>query len=250
MKKFLLLVLVSLPIFKSLSQTSLVITSLEEKDQKLYIKYDILNYKQEDLFNVYVELTKSDGKIVRPVHVKGDIYKKRPGLKGGEIIWDLAADDIFINEDVDIQIGADVSVDISYFKYSNLMLTSTLLPGSGLSKIEKKKPYLLMSVLGYGALGTSAYFYTQALSKQTSYEDERDPVKRNKFKDEVNDNLLNAQIAGISAAGVWLINYGLFNAKWFKKKKEKENMNSQKLSFYTNYNPWLKGSVFTLKYQF
>jgi len=144
------------------AQVDIIITKLKEIGQKLVITYDIENYNDEDLFNVFVELTTSDGKVISPQNVEGDINKNLIGGINYKIIWDLAADSIYLDENVEIQLGADITVDIAHFKYSSLMLSSTLLPGLGLKKIERKKSYLIMSALGYVGLGVSTYFYTQS----------------------------------------------------------------------------------------
>ena len=232
------------------SQPELLITKLKEKNQNLIITYDILNYNQEDLFNVYVEIITSSGDILRPNHVKGDINKKLAGDTDYQIIWNLAADNIFINEDIDIQIGADMSIDLSYFKYSSLMLSSTLMPGIGLKKIERKNPYLILGTLGYVGIGASVYFYIQGQKSFTDYEVEKDPVVRDEFYDQANKNNQNAKIAGISAAGIWLINYLWFTTKWSKKKNETASVFNRNFGFYANYHPVLKKPMFTLAYQF
>ena len=234
----------------SFAQTELLITNIEEEDQKLIVNYDIINYNKEDLFNVYVQIITNTGNIIKPKNVTGDTNKKLIGKKGYRIIWNLAADSIFINEDIEIQIDADVSVDVSYFKYSSLMLSSTLLPGMGLSKIEKKKSYLLMSVLGYCGIGASVYFYTQGYQSQTNYEKELDPIKRNELKSLTKQNIQNAKIAGISTAGIWLLNYVWFTSKWKKRKKETASVFNRNLNFYANYHPGLKKTMFTLSYRF
>ncbi len=232
------------------SQPELVITNLKERNQKLIITYDILNYNQEDLFNVYIEIITSSGEIIKPNHVKGDINKKLSGDTDYQIIWDLAADNIFINEDIDIQIGADMSIDLSYFKYSSLMLSSTLLPGMGLKKIERKKTYLIIGALGYVGIGASIYFYMQGQKSFTNYEAEKDPVLRDEFYDQANKNNQNAKIAGISAAGIWLINYIWFTTKWSKKKNESTFGFNKKLGFYANYSPKFKKTMFSINYNF
>lgn len=248
--KFLILLFFITNTYFSFAQTELVITNIEEKEKKLIVTYDILRFKKEDLFDVYVQIITPSGNIIKPKNVTGDTNKKLPGKNGYKITWDLAADSIFINEDIEIQIGANVSLDISYLKYSSLMLSSTLLPGAGLSKIEKKKSYFLMSVLGYCGLGASVYFYSQAYQSQTNYENEFDPVKRDELKRLTKQNIENAKIAGISTAGIWLINYIWFTSKWRKKKKETASTFNKGLNFYANYNPNLKKPMFTLVYKF
>jgi len=247
--KFIVLILLTLFINNLFAQVNLVITDLKEKEQKLIIIYDIENYNKEDLFNVYVELITKEGNIINPKNAEGDINVNLTGEKNYKIIWDLAADSIFINEDVDVQLGADILVDISHFKYSSLMLSSTLLPGLGLKKIERKKSYLIMSILGYGTLGTSAYFYVQGEKFYSDYENESDPIKRSEFYNKANENRQNAAIAGLSAAGIWLLNYVWFTTKWKKKKKIGSPIN-KKLTLYGNYNSVLRKPMFTLSYKF
>ncbi len=228
----------------------LVITDLKEAEQKLIVTYDILDYSKEDLFDVYVELTTSSGNVVRARSVDGDINKKVVGGQGYKIIWNLVEDSVLIDEDVDIQVNADVTVDLSYFKYPTLMLSSTLLPGAGLKKITRKRPYLLLSLLGYSGIGASIYFYTQGQKAYSDYENESDPVLRQEHYDLANRNNNNATVVGLSSAGIWLINYIWLTTKWNKLRKENASLLNNKLKVYGNYNPVLKKPMLTLLYQF
>ncbi|NJO90422.1 MAG: hypothetical protein HC831_16810 [Chloroflexia bacterium] len=195
-------------------------------------------------------MTTSDGDVIRARTVDGDINRKIVGGQGYKIVWDLVADSIFINEDVDIQINADITVDLSCFKYSTLMLSSTVLPGTGLKKITQKKSYLFLGLLGYSGIGASIYFYVQGQKAYSDYENESNPITRQEHYDLANKNNNNATIAGISSAGIWLINYIWLTTKWNRMKKENASLLNNKLKIYGNYSPVLKKPMFTISYQF
>ena len=128
------------------------------------------------------------------------------------------------------------------------MLNSTVLPGSGLRKIEKKKSFYILGLLRYTAIRSSIYFYTQGEKSYNQYKKESDPIKRIGLLEKANNHNQNAGIAGLSAAGIWLVNYFWFTLKWNKKKTK--SMLNNKISFQTNINPYQKQTIFILSYDF
>jgi hypothetical protein len=80
--------------------------SLKFLNDRLIIKYEIAGYKQEDRFKVWLEITDSTGNKILARSVYGDIGDEVTGGPQKQIIWDLAADSMFLNIDVNIEIFA------------------------------------------------------------------------------------------------------------------------------------------------
>jgi hypothetical protein len=226
-----------------------VTTSIEDVDNKLLIKYDLLKSKAAQYFIVSLEITNSEGYPIPVKSLSGDIGDNISGGTNKQIVWDYNADKIIMQQDINIQV-------VAYLKgekvgLSKALILSTLWPGMGMYKKDKGKPYWMLGIAGYGSLGAS-YF----LNKKAN--DNYDAYIRNNV-DEQNDKLLSksqnqnrlSKTVAYSAIGIWCINmvWTTIKAKNFKQKGVAMYKN-QNLIFYTVYDPYTKTSGFTLKLNF
>ena len=81
-------------------------SSLKFLNDRLIIKYDILGSIPEDRFRVWLEITDSTGAKIAARYLYGDIGDEVPGGLQKQIIWDLAADSLYLNMDVNVEIFA------------------------------------------------------------------------------------------------------------------------------------------------
>ena len=81
-------------------------TGLKFLNDRLIIKYDILGSKPGDIFRVWLEITDSTGAKIAARYLYGDIGDDVPGGLQKQVIWDLAADSLYLNMDVNVEIFA------------------------------------------------------------------------------------------------------------------------------------------------
>jgi hypothetical protein len=130
-------------------------------------------------------------------------------------------------------------------------LLSTFYPGLGIYRIEKKKPYLLLGVAGYGCLATSIFLNIKANENYESY--------LNNTDDNLNDELLNksqsqnnlSNTMAYTAIGVWGVNL-IWTAI---KVRKKNNLNLSKIDgkkvlLYSAYDPYSRTNSLILRYRF
>ena len=89
---------------------NILITNIEEKDSKIVIDFDILSANPEDLFNISLSVQSLDGEI-EPQSLSGDYGKNTKGGEGLQIVWDLKADKIYLDEEIDIKVIATHTID-------------------------------------------------------------------------------------------------------------------------------------------
>jgi hypothetical protein len=75
-------------------------------NDRLIIKYEIMGYQQDDRFKVWLEITDSTGNRIDAHSLYGDIGNEVTGGPSKQIIWDLAADSMYLNMDLNIEIFA------------------------------------------------------------------------------------------------------------------------------------------------
>ena len=146
-------------------------TSIQLKGDQVHITYDILSKDPNLRFEVWLEISESDGRSLEVNALTGDIG---PGISPGMnkvIIWDPAADSIFLNMQIDIQVFAKKAVFVGRVNELNrsvVIIQSVLLPGLGLSKVTGK-PHWIKGVLGYGCIGGSIALNKMAVASYNDY---------------------------------------------------------------------------------
>lgn len=90
------------------AQTDAVVPTpqLSLQDQGIHIDYDILNSTEEELFTIRIEVTDAQGRLIQAQSLTGDIGENIPGGTRKQIIWDIEADSIFLDEEIFIEVIA------------------------------------------------------------------------------------------------------------------------------------------------
>lgn len=188
----------------------------------LIIAFSINNCQAEELFTIDPKIFTSNGNEVSASSLSGDLGENIKCGSNKQIIWNLANDDFQINDDIEVQIFADQviinlpveeeSVEISPVTYSSIsrgsiIASSFFFPGLGQKKASRKSGHLLLGVLGYGSLATSAYFILDYNKVYDQYlESTSDSESNDLFlKSEKSYNLSKYLVFG--AAGIWTINF-------------------------------------------
>jgi hypothetical protein len=215
------------------------------------IKYDILGANSDDKFYIWLEITDSSGIELSAYTLKGDIGDSIKAGANKQIVWNLFADSIFINNTINVEIIAekiiipeiisekkdlpeipsdeDKKEDIAENKESNRvieeplvatlkvkvgkhLLQSTIFPGWGLTRLSKGKPYWLMGVAGMGCIASSIYFNQRAHSSYNDYMNSSDDDIIGYYDDAIVQGNISKVFAW-SAAVIWLADLGIVSIK-------------------------------------
>lgn len=136
-------------------------------NDNLVIKYDITECGPGEFIDITLILLNSKGDTIRPIYISGDIGLRVNCGFGKTIIWNLAKDNVKIDEDIQILIKGNKLIPVvpiavvpetKKIKRGDIILPSVFIPGLGQKKASGKPVYLVFSGLVYGSIGTSCYF--------------------------------------------------------------------------------------------
>lgn len=177
---------------------------LEFDGNQLLISYDFVNKNQADQFYVWVEMEKKNGEKIQIKSLTGDVGENIKSGTDKKITWAPANDNIFLDEEINVEVKAEKYV--KSFNKGSALLMSTALPGLGQTKISKGKPWWITGVVAYGALAGGLVTHSSYVKSYDSYRSETDPAKRADLLGQTQNqmNLSNALI--ISGATLWAAN--------------------------------------------
>jgi len=231
-------------------------------NDKIKISYDIMNYSNDDRFNVWIDIKDSNGNSVIAKSLNGDVGNDIKGGINKMVIWDPDADRIELDTGIYIQVYAEViksTPEISEpskivfhkkkVKASNLILQSMALPGLGLTLATNGKPHWLRGLAGYGCIMTSIVLNRTAVSSFEKYKTTSDVRTRNELfnSSKMQDDL--SEIFALTAAGIWVT-----DIVWTLVGSSK--MNSSGLSqetgirIGTRYEPMARAPILMISYSF
>ncbi|MBN2214030.1 MAG: hypothetical protein JW723_07290 [Bacteroidales bacterium] len=224
---------------------------LKFSNDSLIIRYDILEANNKDRFNIYLEISDAGGARINAHSLTGDIGDSiNPGANR-QIIWNLSADSIFINNTINIEIIAEklavsevlmkekelteMSPDLaktedipgneamdkgaeepdaklSRVNVGNYLLQSTIFPGWGLTRLSNGKPYWLFGVAGIGCITASVCFNRKAHLSYEQYLKSPDDDIAGYYDDAVSQGNLS-KIFAWSAVVIWIADLGISGLK-------------------------------------
>ncbi|MFO7670821.1 MAG: hypothetical protein R6W31_14280 [Bacteroidales bacterium] len=159
------------PVCNAQNSIEIPAPTIELKGNKIHITYDILNSQPSEIFNIQLEIQNEEGAPINAKAFYGDIGGNVSGGTKKSIIWDLEADNIFLNAEIFINIYAEKVIlptqSTQGYKRTSLILQSVAFPGLGLTKV-KGKPHWIKGLAAYGCLGGAIALNRMAIS---SYDD-------------------------------------------------------------------------------
>ena len=179
----------------------------------LTVKYDITGCGTGDYINIRLIVLSAKGDTIKPVYVTGDIGSRVNCGFGKNIEWNVARDNVFVDEDFDIQVvGKPVVREMPAYvqpqktlSRGNILLSSALVPGLGQKKASGKGGYLALSGLVYGAGGASLASYLIYKNVYNDYQAASGTERDELFTK--SENLFNlSQYMLYSTAGIWAVN--------------------------------------------
>lgn len=232
---------------------------LELEDNHINIFFDILNSRQTDIFRIWVEITDSTGNNIAARSLSGDIGDNVRGGDEKKITWDYAADRIYPETGIYVQVNAEIITTIQSkdmkmpeikISRGGAILRSTVFPGWGLSRINKGKPHWIKGVAGYGCIAASVIYNRKAVSSYDDYDKSEDISQRDKlYNNSVKqDNL--SEIFAYTAAGIWMIDLIWTIAGSSKQKNETNFSQARRFSVYPVYEPHMRAQMVTFTYTF
>lgn len=257
-----LALLAVLSISESKSQTNARISKpeLELKDNKVKIIYAIDNYKLDDKFVIWIEITDADGKLIPAKALSGDFGQQVQGGKGKQITWNYKADGITIKEGISVQVYGELitpsktqtqenlQINTNSFSTGNIVLQSLILPGLGLSRATGQ-PHWLRGVAGYGCILSSIAYNQISRNNYNDYKTESDiGVRDDLFNSSVSQDGVSEAFA-YAAIGIWVIDI-VWNVMGSKNLNKQLSGLEHKLTITPSIEPVLRTPMLALSLEF
>lgn len=219
-------------------------------DNKVIITYDLLNAKRQERFDIQVSIYKaSTDTRINAKTFSGDLYNLAGG-KGKTIIWQLAEDLTYLDENIYVLLEATHlnPVTIPYTGKKTAYLQSTAFPGWGTSKMTLNNYHLVKGVAAYSLIALSIKSNYDAGNYYDKYQNATEANERDDYYKKAENSYRNSFYFIGGAAAIWLGEYlWLYLAP---NKTDAQNMPQKKVSLYYNHNPETNTPALTLTYKF
>lgn len=225
------------------------------------ITYDILKAKANETFRVWINVHTESGQKIIPNALTGDVGSSVIGGPYKRIIWDMKADQAFLNEDIAIVVMAEselvktekqaeqttTSGNKQGISVGGALGLSLVLPGLGRRIATGKGAAYLWGVAAYGCLGGAYFLNNSAYNNYEDYKSATTPDERDDlYKKAKNQDLYSKVLIG-AAAVIWVTDLIVTGVKASKIRKSSA---SQKLSLTGSYDPQTQQPLIGLKYRF
>jgi hypothetical protein len=217
--------------------------------ENLIITYDIVKARTGKTFDVSVEISTVKGQQLRAYSLSGDVGQGVYGGRFKRIVWDLAKDNVFIDDEIYVQVEAKASgftkgkPSAGGISVGGAMLRSAVFPGWGNSYVKGDGPYWLMGFAAYGSLGGAIYFNNQAYNQYQDYQQTTESGQRDQYYQDATDSHNMQKTLLIAAGAIWLADIvwtGLQAAKVNKQARQ----NKVSLGYY--YDPQFRAQTFSV----
>ncbi len=174
------------------------------RNDSLFIRYDLQGCRKDQSFKVWLEVSSSTGKRLTPLHISGDAGVGVSCGEGKEIVWDLLADSLIMEDVLEVKVVAETEVILpSGNKNLQAMFFSLLFPGSGIElKKQDGRPYWLLGAVGYVGVASTLWFDQLKRSAYDDWQTEQDPDLAESYHQDYLDNK-NRMIISAAATGAW-----------------------------------------------
>jgi len=251
----------------------------------LIIRYGFVGSKPWDVFNVRLEITDSAGKAIPARSFSGDIGDSIYGGQQKIILWNMAADNIFISQQIFVEVisekldaieipvagplrsdslvgqqadygepkmikpGNEREETTTSYKKNNVLL-SAFVPGWGLTRLSNGKPYWLIGVAGFGCIGTSVYLNRQAAANLDSYKKSIVMEESSDYFSTAEQQYLTSNILGCTAIAIWVIDLGITVLRVQRIRNSISGRNLSRLSVGSGYQSNTNTTFLTMNYRF
>lgn len=167
----------------------------------LSVTYDLTAEKRSDIFFISVKIMDDEGNLLKVHSLSGDVGEKIPAGKNKTITWCPANDSIFVDGEISVELYGE-----KYerpFDKGRALLTSSVVPGLGLSRIKEEKKWWLVSIPAYGALAGGLGYHFSYLKVYEDYKTETYVPVRDDLLSKAQRQSDISTTCFIAAAAIW-----------------------------------------------
>lgn len=246
-----IIVFSSLAVEITYSQTAAEIdnTSLEIDRGRLIISYDLVNTRPDERFNVWVSISRSSGQEIKPRNISGHVGHNIVGGKGLNIVWDYEGEGINMDDEVNIQVMAEL-ITVHNLRIEKVLIKSVVFPGWGLYEMDKVSPYLLVGVAGYSTLTTALIYNGKSNNTYDEYTDSDEPTERAALYDDFTKQYNLSRALGITTAAIWVLDLGWSAVRYIGKTSKLNASLDRNIHIGYDYDAYGQVPMLSLRYKF
>lgn len=214
--------------------------------ENLVITYDLVKASASETFEVKVNITTTSGKKISAFSLEGDIGQGVVGGKYKRITWDLKKDNVYLDDEIQVEVTALAMAVNSGVNIGGALLRSAIFPGWGNSYVKGGGQYWLIGVVAYGTVGGSVYFNNQAYNAYEDYKNATSTAERDQFFDDAESNKNMQTTLAVTAGAIWAIDL-IWTA--IQAKNQSKNSIQNKVSLGTYYDPMAQQPLFRITYK-
>jgi len=215
--------------------------------ETLVINYDLEKAKTGETFNITVNIMTKAGKKISAFSFTGDVGKGVFGGKAKKIVWDIAKDNVYLDDEITVEVLAQSEMQAKPVSVGGAMLRSLVFPGWGNRYVKDGGAYLLMGVFGYAAAGGAIFFNNQSYNAFEDYKVSEDPVERDKLYKDAEDFQQKQKTLMFGAAAIWAVDLIWTGIQAGSANKKAHD---PKVSMGYYYNPVVRQPMFSVSYKF
>lgn len=221
----------------------------------LIITYDLEKAKTGDVFDVSVNISTVKGTKIKAFAMSGDVGSGVTGGKFKRIVWNLAQDNVFIDDEIVVEVfakaavgNANTSTDKSAKSYTHVsvggaMVRSLIFPGWGNRYAKGGGAYWLMGLAAYGSAGAAFYFNNEAYNSYEKYQQAYDPAERDKLYQDANDQYDMQKNLMYAAGAIWLVDI-IWTGLQAANVNKKARLSNVSMGYY--YDPMVRTPMFSV----
>jgi len=219
--------------------------------ENLIITYDIVKAKTGETFDVSVKISTVKGTPIKAYALSGDVGQ---GVYGGNfkrITWNLAKDNVLIDDEIFVEVIAvapklsPYMLDSKNVSVGGAMLRSLAFPGWGNTYAKGGGAYWIMGIAAYGTLGATVYFNNQAHNNYENYKVSTDATERSQLYQDANDSYDMQKTFMFVAGAIWIGDI-IWTGLQAKNIIKKAGQSKVSVGYY--YDPAVRTPMFSLSY--
>jgi TM2 domain-containing membrane protein YozV len=219
---FTILMFFSPPAAWSQSKAKIQNVDFYAQGSNVIITYDISGSAPGEAFTIWIQVKTASGKVIYAKTISGDIGKGIAGGAGKRIEWNVAADQVSLEEEIGIEVFASPEVVVAKtetqaalpvekqpgtreISVGKAMAFSILLPGLGKTYIKKGGATWLMGVAAYGLVAGSVLANHAAYDRLEEYRATFDPEMQDQLYNEAVGMATVSYICFAGAITIWTV---------------------------------------------
>jgi hypothetical protein len=184
----------------------------------LVVKYDIVQAKSGETFEIWLKVITDSGKEYIPASVTGDAGKGVSGGPNKKVLWDVEADGVSLDEEFYVEVFArsEAAPEDKSQTYKDrsqkrgisvggALALSAVLPGLGRTVVNKGGAQWLLGIVGYGCIAGAVALNNQAVSTYDDYKAATSESDRDDLFQEAESYDIASKVLAGAAITIWVV---------------------------------------------